>query len=382
MKVYLHRDCVGDLIIREKSSTFLYDPQWMKEGFSLSPHLPIAIREHHVTGLHGIFTDASPDRWGRKLIERKVGRTRATEESYLLGVSDVLRQGALRFSLDGGKTFESKENVIPPVSSLPKFKRLTELIMKGEEHDYSELISNASLGGARAKIIVVDNNKQLIAKVPQINDQNDVEGWEFVCLKLAEKSGISASACSLHGDRGNHTLLLERFDRNGEKRLHYMSAMTLLDLKDGAQSSYIDLAFEIATHIGVDCLPELYKRMLLNIMVSNTDDHLRNHGFLYQDGGWRLSPVFDVTIGNRPYGSPHALRVNDEDSDTFETTLAVSEHFGLSREKAIKALSDIIDAVSQWRAVATKAGLLNLGEMEASFFLQEAKDALKAFTSK
>ncbi len=377
MNVYIDGLHVGDLVIRERSSTFMYSALWMKNGFPVSPDMPLHVKDHHAAGVHGIFSDASPDRWGRKLIERKIGRARVSEQDYILGVSDRLRLGALCFSLDGGKTFESKEDKIPPLSSLPKFIHLTEAIMKGEDHDYSELISNASLGGARAKIIVVDKNRQWIAKVPQIHDQDDVEGWEYVCLKLADETGINVPECSLHGDKFNHTLLIKRFDRKANKKIHYMSAMTLMGLKDGDQCSYTDLAFEITDKIGPECLAELYRRMLLNIMVSNTDDHLRNHGFLYQDG-WKLSPAFDITISNRPYGAPHALRLNAEDKDDFTTALLISEYFGLSRKKAIIILSDMIEKVSKrWRAVATTAGLSNIDSMAESIFIKEALDTIK-----
>jgi len=295
------------------------------------------------------------------------------EQEYILGVSDRLRLGALRFSLDGGKTFEGKEDKIPPLTSLPKFKRLTDAIMRGEEHDYSELISNASLGGARAKIIVVDQERQWIAKVPQIHDLDDVEGWEYVCLKLAQTAGIRIPECTLHGDRNNHTLLLSRFDREGSDKIHYMSAMTLLGLHDGDESTYIDLAFEITDKIGPSCLAELYRRMLFNILVSNTDDHLRNHGFLYRAGSWELSPAFDITICNRPYGSNHALRLNGEDADTLESALNICEYFGLKRDDAGRILSEIVTAASSWRSIAAAAGVFGSNSVAQSIFIEQAK---------
>jgi len=375
MKVFMGDRHIGELIMRERSSTFIYTDAWMRDGFAIAPAMPVNAKEHHVAGVHGIFSDSSPDRWGRKLIQRKMGKTRLSEQQYILAVSDQLRQGALRFSLDGGASFESQENRIPPVSSLPKFIRLTEAIMKGEDHDYSELISNASLGGARAKIVVLDENKQWIAKIPQVYDQEDIEGWEYVCLRLAQKAGITVSTCSLHGDKNSHTLLIKRFDRDAEKRIHYMSAMTLMGLKDGDECTYIELAFEIVNQMGAECLPELYKRMLLNIMLSNTDDHLRNHGFLYRHG-WQLSPAFDITISRRPYASAHALKLNGEDPDSFKTALSMHDFFGLSREQANRMLSAMVRIVSQWRTVAGQAGLLHIQEMAENIFMQEAIDAL------
>jgi serine/threonine-protein kinase HipA len=375
LMVFMDDRHIGNLIMREKSSTFIYSDAWVSDGFAIAPEMPVHIKEHHAVDIHGIFSDSSPDRWGRKLIQRKMGKTRISEQECILGVADTLRQGALRYSLDGGKTFEGQENRIPPVSSLPKFIRLTESIMKGEDHDYSELISNASLGGARAKIVVVDGDRQWIAKIPQIYDQDDIEGWEYVCLRLARKAGITVPACSLHGDKNSHTLLVERFDRNEEQRIHYMSAMTLMGLKDGDECTYIDLAFEIVNNIGPECLPELYKRMLLNIMLSNTDDHLRNHGFLYHQG-WRLAPAFDITISQRPYASIHALRLNGEDPDSFKTALAIHDFFGLSKDQAVRILSGMVRDISQWRIVATQAGISNVESMADYIFRQEACDAL------
>jgi len=377
MDVFIANQHVGELIIREKSSTFIYTAEWQCNGFPISPNLPTNIKEHHVAGVHGIFTDAAPDRWGRKLIERKHQGGWVSEQDYILGVSDNLRLGALRFSLDGGKTFECKEDKIPPLASLPRFKQLTDAIMRGEEHDYSELISNASLGGARAKIIVSDNGTLFIAKVPQIHDHDDVEGWEYVCLKLAHEAGIAVSSCTLHGGNSNHTLLLSRFDRDMGNKVHYMSAMTLLGLKDGDDSTYIDLAFEITDKIGPECLSELYRRMLFNILVSNTDDHLRNHGFLYRDG-WEISPAFDITISNRPYGSSHALRLNGENKDDFDTAVNICEYFNLSKAQAISILSEIIQASAQWESIVASAGVRGANMVSKSIFLAEAIAVVEA----
>jgi len=376
MDVFIDSRHIGQLIIRDNSSSFIYSDEWQRSGFPIAPNLPLQIKEHHVVGIHGIFSDASPDRWGRKLIERKLQKNWLPEQEYLLAVSDRLRLGALSFSLDGGKTFESREDKIPPLTSLPKFRQLTDAIMRGEEHDYSELISNASLGGARAKIVVLDQDRQWIAKVPQIHDSDDVEGWEYVCLKLAQTAGIRIPECTLHGDKNNHTLLLSRFDREGSDKIHYMSAMTLLGLRDGDESTYIDLAFEITDKIGTKCLAELYRRMLFNILVSNTDDHLRNHGFLYRAGRWELSPAFDTTICNRPYGSNHALRLNGEDADTFDTALNICEYFGLKRDDAGRILSEIVTAAAAWRSIAAAAGVSGCNSVAQSIFIEQAKAAV------
>jgi len=379
--VFFDENHVGKLIVRDRSSTFIYSEGWMSNGFAIAPSMPIDRQESHAIGIHSIFSDAAPDRWGRKLIERKLARHRVSEGEYLLGVSDVLRMGALRFSLNEGKSFEGSDTRIPPMSVLPRFMYLTNAMMRGEDCDYSDLISNVSLGGARAKIVVCDENSQWLAKIPQIHDQDDVEGWEYLCLKLAKEAGMNVPECSLHGDKKHHTLLLKRFDRGNQgnrqgNRIHYMSAMTLMDLKDGDKSTYVDLAFEIADKIGAACLPELYQRMLFNICVSNVDDHLRNHGFLFQNEKWQLSPLFDVTISRQPYGSSHALSINGEDPDDFKTALSVCEYFSLDQYEAVIMLSDMIEKVSNWQKMAESFGLSGIHKMSDSIFIQEAKNAI------
>jgi len=341
--------------------------------------MPLDTQEHYAEGVHCIFSDASPDRWGRKLIDRN-HTGHVSEQDYIIGVSDNLRLGALRFSLDGGKTFAGKANLIPPVTSLARFKMLTSAIMRGEDHDYSELISNASLGGARPKLVVEDKGVQYIAKVPQFNDLSDVEGWEHVCLKLAQGAGITTASSSLHGDKDSHTLLLDRFDRERGQRVHYMSAMTLMGLKDGDKSTYADLALMISDKIGPHCLEELYRRMLLNILVSNTDDHLRNHGFLYRDG-WELSPAFDITTSGMRYGANHALRLNGEDPDTFETALNMCGYFDLTEEQALIILGEVAESGYNASRIATNANVKGFSKVSTGIFVSEAEQALSARAS-
>ncbi len=350
MDVYMEDRHVGRLIIHEKSSLFIYSKDWIAHGFPITPSMPLNVREHYAVGVHGIFTDTTPDSWGRKLIQRFQGGY-ISEQDYILRVSDQLRLGALRFSLDGGMTYEGKGKGVPSVSSLTHFKLLVDAMMRGEGHDYSELVSNVSLGGARAKLVVCDDDKMYLAKIPQITDNHDVEGLEYICLELAASVGINTTKSMLYGSEGKQTLLLERFDRHEDSRIHYMSAMTLMGLKDGESCTYVELALEVADKVSSHCLQELYKRMLLNILVGNTDDHLKNHGFLYIGGRWQLSPAFDITMSKRPYGANHALRINGCEPDTFDTALDVAEYFSL----------DNIDAQSIMIEMAGKAQKVLLG---------------------
>jgi len=271
---------------------------------------------------------------------------------------------------------------IPPVSSLPKFIHLTDAMINGEGDDYAELISNVSLGGARAKIMVKDSDGSLkLAKLPQPNDMDDVEGWEYVLLQLAREAGIHVPTATLHGDRKRHALLLTRFDREGEQRIHYMSAMTLLDLKDGdsGDSSYVDLADAMSRHCDDSDLIQLYRRMVFNLICGNIDDHLRNHGFLYQRDHWRLAPAFDMTLCGM-YGSPHQLHVYDKRRpDNIETALDVHAYFQLDREQAKEIVKDVVTAVSQWEVVARRSDVRDVKGQKNRFGLKEAMEASDRF---
>jgi len=326
-------------------------------------------------GLHPIFSDVAPDRWGRKLIEKKFlkeGRKgQVLDQHFLLELSDKLRMGALRFSMNGGKTFVSEGDDIPPVSSLPKFIHLTDAMINGDSDDYSALISNVSLGGARAKIMVRDDDGCFkLAKLPQPNDTDDVEGWEFVLIQLAKEAGIEVPVANLHGDRKRHALLLKRFDRDGEQRIHYMSAMTLLNRRDGESedASYADLADAMSSYCDETGLHQLYRRMVFNLMCGNVDDHLRNHGFLLVDGVWKLAPAFDVTPCGS-YGDQHQLHVYDKSSpDIIETALEYHSHFNLNKAQAREIIREVVDAVSKWEQVAEKNNVRGVDDIRNRFY--------------
>ena len=336
-------------------------------------------------GLHPIFSDVAPDRWGRKLIDKKLREAEhkgsVLDQHYLLELSDNLRMGALRFSRDGGKTFITPNDKIPPLSSLPKFIHLTDAMIKGENTDYSDLISNVSLGGARAKIMVKDEDGSFkLAKLPQPNDMDDVEGWEFVLIRLADKAGIDVPNATLHGDRTRHALLLERFDRDGNKRIHYMSAMTLLALRDGQSenSSYVDLANAMSAYCDENGLHQLYRRMVFNLMCGNVDDHLRNHGFLWVDGVWKLAPAFDMTPCGL-YADQHQLHVyGRSDPDIVETALAHHAYFSLNKDQAKEIIRAVAHAVSEWESVARMHDVRGIEDMRTRFWWQEGLESLLA----
>ncbi|MDX8396489.1 MAG: type II toxin-antitoxin system HipA family toxin [Mariprofundaceae bacterium] len=375
---------VGTLFFNRNTFTFGYAEEWTQQGFPLTPIMPLDSKTHYSKGLHPIFSDVAPDRWGRKLIDKKLveagHKGTVLEQHYLLELSDEMRMGALRFSFDGGKTFMGVKDDILPITALAKFVRLTDAMINGEVKDYTVLFSNVSLGGARAKLMIQDQDKRFkLAKLPQPNDVDDVEGWEFVLLRLAENAGIDVPVTSLHGDKTQHALLLERFDRDGDRRIHYMSAMTLLEMSDGDSddSSYVDLADAMSSICEVSCIKQLFRRMVFNVMCGNVDDHLRNHGFLYIDGIWKLSPAFDMTPCD-DYGSQHALHVYDKNTpDTFETIMVCCEHFGLHRDEALEIISKVAEAVSGWREIAKANEVRGINYMGNRFAWERADQISK-----
>ena len=376
---------IGTLFFNRNTFTFSYSPEWEANGFPISPLMPPGEGAFYSQGLHPIFSDVAPDRWGRKLIDKKLRQAghqgNVSDQHYLLELSDSLRMGALRFSSDSGKTFIAAHDKIPPVSSLPKFIHLTDAMINGETRDYSDLISNVSLGGARAKIMVKDEDGSYkLAKLPQPNDTDDVEGWEFVLIKLADKAGIDIPKATLHGDRTRHALLLERFDRDGNERMHYMSAMTLLDLRDGQSedSSYVDLANAISAYCDETGLHQLYRRMVFNLICGNVDDHLRNHGFLWIDGAWKLAPAFDMTPCGS-YADQHQLHVYGRtEPDILETALKHHAYFSLSKDEAKEILREVAQAVSKWESVAKMHDVRGIEDMRTRFWGQENIESLLA----
>jgi len=375
--VFMHgyNEQVGTLFFSRNTCTFSYAPAWVAHAFPIAPSMQLDHGSTYAQGLHPVFSDAAPDRWGRKLIDKKMINAgyqgKVLEQHYLLELSDNLRMGALRFSVDEGETFVGANDAIPPIASLPKFIGLTDAMINGTLYDYTDLISNVSLGGARAKIMVKDEDGSVkLAKLPQPNDNDDVEGWEFVLIQLARKAGIDVPVATLHGDRKRHALLLARFDRAGEQRIHYMSAMTLLNLRDGEsdEASYVDLADSISAYCDATELHQLYRRMVFNLVCGNVDDHLRNHGFLYLDGQWRLAPAFDVTPCGA-YGEQHQLHVYDKNSpDTIETALKHHAHFNLNQMQAKEIIKDICTVTSQVAQVATRYGVRGSDDIKARFW--------------
>ncbi|MGL5817771.1 MAG: type II toxin-antitoxin system HipA family toxin [Phycicoccus sp.] len=358
------------------STTLIYEPGYLGavDGYDIEPALPRRAGQQYVDGLPGSFADCSPDRWGRNLIDKQRRAAQrdaahrlpsATDLDYLLGVSDVTRQGALRFSTGG--EFLDPGHVVPPLVSLPRLLRAAEQVARDTGDDWQSVralldAGSGSLGGARPKASVLgDDGSLLIAKFPHPGDGWDVIAWEKTALDLAERAGLRVPARRLLRVDGRAVLLVARFDREpGGRRRGYISAMTMLGARDGDERDYADIA-ETLTEFGAnvtDDLAELFGRVVLSIAVHNTDDHLRNHGFLHARGGWALSPVFDVNpnpdLGRSRVTTVQGAADPDAEVDALPALAAVCR---LAPEQAAQIVARVRGAVAEWRATALGNGI-------------------------
>lgn len=366
-----------------ESASFKYDESWLKnpENFELEPYLPLTEGTFHTDTKKSIFasfSDCSPDSWGRLLIKQneekraekeKRARRQLNQIDYLLAVYDFSRHGVLRFKqTPDGDFLSAKDNkAIPPLVELPKLLTASEKVLDDDAsyNDIRELlVPGSSLGGARPKASVIDKAGNLcIAKFPKKDDNNNNVLWEAVALTLAEKAGLNVQRWELTTAPGKAVLLLKRFDRTGGgQRIPFLSAMTMLNANDGESNeySYLDLA-EIIRTKGVNVtndMKELWHRMLFSVLISNTDDHLRNHGFLRTNAtGWQLSPLYDVNPSSDRTGN---LQLNiDETSSTasVELVMSVAEYFRLNKAEAENILNQTRSAVAEWRDVAKALGI-------------------------
>ena len=372
--------------------SFEYSNGWLKQmklSVSLDPELmPYGGRQFpNGKNIFGIFADASPDRWGRVLMNKRE-RIRAQKEArkphklydsdYLLGVYDATRMGGIRFKLDPNGPFlsDDRETQVPPWATL----RTLEEASRNFENDESglsekwlnQLIKPGSpLGGARPKATVVDTMGQLwIAKFPSKNDENDTGAWEMVTHDLAKLCGLNVPDAKLEKfSKIGSTYLVKRFDRNEKKRIHFASAMTLLGKNDGASAadgtSYLDMADFIKSNGArpKEDLVELWKRIVFSMAVSNTDDHLRNHAFILTKKGWILSPLYDVNPV--PYGDELSLNVDEYDNSIrIDLAVETAMRFGMTRADAEKFAGNMLKTVREnWQSLALKYGL-SRGQIE------------------
>jgi serine/threonine-protein kinase HipA len=393
---------VGRMWVRSargrESATFEYDAAWLRDPrrFALEPALVLSHGPQHTAAgrrLFGAFGDSAPDRWGRLLIQREERRkareeNRAphtlTEADYLLGVADIARQGALRFSAREGGPFLAAGVLIPPLVRLSALLNAALHITAdgGNDEDLKLLLApGSSLGGSRPKASVIDRDGSLaIAKFPQHGDVIPVNRWEAVALTLAAAAGIATPEWRIEDVAGRPVLLLRRFDRLGERRIPFLSAMSMLDAEDNDQRSYLEIADALrqsGARPEEDCA-QLWRRLVFSILIANTDDHLRNHGFLYDaTGGWRLAPAYDLNPVPLDI-KPRVLTTTIDEFDgtgSLELAFEVAEHFGLKPNSARNIAAEVSAAVADWHTAAKRLGLSRdeIDRMASAFEYEEPK---------
>jgi serine/threonine-protein kinase HipA len=365
-----------------ESATFEYDNQWLNfsERFSLEPALPLGKGPHHTSGekvLFGAIGDSAPDRWGRVLMRRAerlaAEREKRTPRSlmeidYLLMVNDQARQGALRFSLEEGGTFLADDNhrKIPPLVELPKLLNACERVTddSATEEDLKLLLApGSSLGGARPKASVLDNGHLAVAKFPNQLDETNIVLWEALALTLAKQAQISVPLFRIEKVADRAVLISRRFDRLKKKRIPFLSAMSMLGAGDNEMHSYLEMVDALRNHGSHpnEDIKELWRRIVFNILISNTDDHLRNHGFLYDGAGWRLSPAYDlnpVPLDIKPHILSTSISIDDPTA-SIDLALSVADYFDLTAMAAKDIIAQVSKAVIQWRTVAKQFSIPN-----------------------
>ncbi len=392
-----------------ESATFAYDNAYLADpdAYPLEPALPLVSGQQQTAGERAIFaafSDCAPDRWGRRLItrdeEHRARRDGTAERSfaeidYLLGVRDDLRQGALRFrDPDSGAHLAGQDRGIPHLLELGELLSAADSLERdtATESELQLLLhGGSSLGGARPKAHVLDQNGRIaIAKFPSPStDDWDVMRWESVALQLARRAGIRVPDAHLHLVADTPVLIVDRFDRIGGQRIGYASAMTMLEATDGDRSSYLDIVEVIETespHARED-LHELWRRMVFSVLIRNTDDHLRNHGFLRETtAGWTLSPAFDLNPDPRPGPKLLSTAIDHRSREArIDLALAVAGLFRLADEQeAMTILGEVVDATSRWRQVAGDAGLSTseIDRMAQAFEHDEAARARAVVASR
>lgn len=341
----------------------------------------------------GFFFDSMPDTWGRNLMKRRsiqnakeigIATPNLYDIDFLLGVHDECRMGALRFKLNPNGPFldNSLEATIPPLSRIREIQHAANVFESDEDKkDINKWLTilmapGSSLGGARPKANVLDQQNDLwIAKFPSKNDTIDKGAWEFLAYKLAQNADIEISTSRIERVSGKfHTFFTKRFDRFNKERIHFASAMTLTGNNEETikekSVSYLDIAefIKFSGYQNKKDLTQLWKRIVFNISISNTDDHLRNHGFLLTQKGWVLSPAFDINPSIDKNGLSLNIDSNDNSLD-FELAKSVGLYFHLSNNEMNAIIEDIKNVVKNWKTIAQDIGITKLDiEMMSSAF--------------
>jgi len=380
-----------------KAFSFEYDKNWLKSNAQrlIDPDIQFYSGQQFPNNKEnfGIFLDSMPDTWGRTLMKRReIKLAKAKGENpktlydidYLLGVFDETRMGAFRFKLDPQGDFldNDSEKSTPPWSTV---RELQQAVVHYENDADNEAINKwlkvliapgSSLGGARPKANILDEKNQLwIAKFPSKNDTIDKAAWEYLTFRLAIKAGIEMAECKIEKVSGSyHTFFTKRFDRMNKERIHFSSAMTMTgnneDTIKNQPASYLDIV-EFIQNYGCkvkENLHQLWRRIVFNIAVSNTDDHLRNHGFILKDEGWVLSPAYDLNPSIDKDGL--ALNIDmDNNALDFELAKSVGDFFRLNHSEMDNILNEVFTSVKQWKEIAHEIGISRLEQelMQAAF---------------
>lgn len=380
----------SELLRGKEIFSFEYTKEWLSSGIgqNIDPDLQFFLGKQYLNDQHkfnfGMFLDSSPDRWGRVLMQRREAAearrhkrvaNKLFETDYLLGVHDGHRLGGLRFKLavDGPFLNDDLRQASPPWTSIPELEQISLMLENEGAIDHPQYLHwlnmlinpGSSLGGARPKASVLDSKNHLwIAKFPSRQDDEDIGAWEIATYYMAIAAGIQMSECQARKfSSTNHTFLAKRFDRTeGGNRVHFTSAMTQLGYTDGADAaagvSYLELV-DFITSNGANVLNdlhELWRRIVFSICISNTDDHLRNHGFLLSDKGWYLSPAYDLNPNENGTG----LKLNISESDNaldLELAMEVHSYFRLGSKEAQEIIKTVRASVIKWREIASKIGI-------------------------
>lgn len=398
---------VGQLWARyrhgKESVSFEYDRKWLDhpKRFSLEPALQLVAGPFHTSSdkpLFGAIDDSAPDRWGR-LLMRRAERRKAEREKraprvlkeidFLLMVDDEGRQGALRFKRDEQGPFLTAydKNHIPPLVSVGKLLTAASHVL--QESDTEEdlrllLAPGSSLGGARPKASVRDKDGQLtIAKFPRKDDEIDTIAWEAIALTLAGKAGIEVPVWRLEAVGQKRILLSRRFDRDKNIRIPFLSAMSALAAKDNEMHSYLEIA-DVIRKMSLnprEDLEVLWRRIVFNVLISNVDDHLRNHAFLYSGlSGWRLTPAYDLNptpTDIKPRVLSTAIDLIDPTA-SLDIALNAAPYFELNNRQAKKIIKEVGAATATWRkeAIKLKIKKVEIDRMATAFEHEDLRKAI------
>ena len=381
--------CIGILSAHRakgrKIFSFEYEKDWIqsKEQLLLDPDIAwfTGAQFPNKKENFGVFLDSMPDTWGRRLLKRKAAQ-KSKEEGrptkilydidFLLGVYDESRMGALRFKKSPEGTFlEDSENYpVPPWSTIKQLQHAADILESDKENKQIKkwlailMAPGSSLGGARPKANILDKTGHpWIAKFPSKNDTIDKAAWEFLTYRLALMAGVEMADSKTEYIAGKHkTFFTKRFDRKNGERIHFASAMTMTGnneetIKDNP-ASYLDLA-EFIQNTGSETrtdLHQLWRRIIFNIAVSNTDDHLRNHGFILKRNGWRLSPAYDINPSIDKDGLALNIDMTNNALD-FELAESIGEYFQLNDKQMQVIIKEVSKAVKKWKAIAAETGI-------------------------